>query len=63
MCMYAESLYCPPETVTTLLIGYTPIQFFVKSKKKKKDLKVYTNVAPMSFWTGNKLIRLIFNLF
>ena len=25
MCM-AESLCCPPETITTLLIGYTPIQ-------------------------------------
>ena len=25
ICM-AESLCCPPETITTLLIGYTPIQ-------------------------------------
>ena len=25
MCM-AESLHCSPETITTLLIGYTPIQ-------------------------------------
>ena len=26
MFMMAESLYCPPETITTLLIGYTPVQ-------------------------------------
>ena len=39
----AESLCCPPETITTLLIGYTPVQnvFGVKKlkfkgKKKKK---------------------------
>ena len=25
ICM-AESLYCPPETITTLLVSYTPIQ-------------------------------------
>ena len=26
-CIYmAESLHCSPETVTTLLIGYTPVQ-------------------------------------
>jgi len=31
-CM-AESLYCPPETIPTVLIGYTPIQ-----KKKKKRI-------------------------
>ena len=31
-CM-AESLYCPPETIPTVLIGYTPIQ----KKKKKKN--------------------------
>ena len=27
ICIYiAESLHCSPETITTLLIGYTPIQ-------------------------------------
>ena len=31
ICM-AESLHCPPETITTLLIGYTP----VRNKKLKK---------------------------
>ena len=42
----AESLCCPPETVTTLLIGYIPIQnnkFFKRKKmlsiKKKKERK------------------------
>ena len=31
-----KSLHCSPETITTLLIGYTPIQN--KKVKKKKDL-------------------------
>jgi len=35
MCM-AESLWCAPETITTSLIGYTPI-LNKKFKKKKKD--------------------------
>ena len=35
-CM-AKSLHCPPETTTTLLIGYTPIQ----NKKLKKFLKIF----------------------
>ena len=30
-----ESLCCPPETITTLLIGYTPIQN--KSLKKQQQ--------------------------
>ena len=38
-CM-AESLWCPPETITTLLIGWTPIQNKklnkIEGKKKKK---------------------------
>jgi len=25
MCMYDSILYCPSKTITTLLIGYTPI--------------------------------------
>ena len=30
-CMWmAVSLRCPPETITTLLVGYTPIQIFLK---------------------------------
>ena len=31
----AESLCCSPETLTTSLIGYTPIK---KSRKKKKEV-------------------------
>ena len=34
----AESLRCSPETITTLLIGYTPIQ----NKKVKKQPFSYT---------------------
>ena len=34
----AESLPCPPETITALLIGSTPIQN--KIKKKKKELQI-----------------------
>ena len=42
ICM-AESLYYSPETITALLIGYTPIQdvFGVKSIHKNKILKIY----------------------
>ena len=35
ICM-AESLSCSPETITTLLIGYTPIQNKKFKRKKKK---------------------------
>ena len=34
--IYGEYLRCPPATITTLLIGYTPIQN-KKSKLKKKE--------------------------
>ena len=42
ICM-AESLHCSSETVTALLIGYTPIQnaFGVKKKKKKNREKAW----------------------
>ena len=33
MCM-ADSLSCSPETITTLLTGYTPVQNKVKEEKK-----------------------------
>ena len=33
--MYMYGWFCSPETLTTLLMDYTPIQN--KSKKKKKD--------------------------
>ena len=41
ICM-AESLSCSPETITTLLIGYTPIQnkkFKRRKKKKTQDFQ------------------------
>ena len=42
ICMI-ESLYCPPATITTLLIGYTPMQ-----KKKKKLNKNVNTIMPYS---------------
>ena len=36
----AESLGCSPETLTTLLIGYTPVQNKKLKKKKTKTLKL-----------------------
>ena len=40
ICM-AESLSCPPETITTLLISYTPIQnkTFLKKNFNREPLK------------------------
>ena len=36
----AESVGCSPETGTTLLIGYAPIQNAFGVKKKKKEKKM-----------------------
>ena len=39
-CMYiymAESLHSPPEAITTLLIGYPPIQNKKLNQKKKRE--------------------------
>ena len=42
----AESLCCSPETVTTLLIGYTPIQNKVKKKQNKTNRnRVFADVS------------------
>ena len=41
ICM-AESLHCSPETITTLLIGYTPTQ---NKKFKKKKCVAQTQAA------------------
>ena len=54
-CIYmAESLCCPPETVTTLLISCTPIQN-KKLRKKNKPLQLliwwYLEAGP---WSGNR---------
>ena len=35
----AESLHCSPETITTLLIGYTPIENVFGVKKLKIKFK------------------------
>ena len=40
MCM-AESLHCSPETITRLLISYTPIQ---NKKLKKKEIETVKRV-------------------
>ena len=37
----AESHHCSPETVTILLIGYTPIQNFLVLKNKKELERLY----------------------
>ena len=47
----AESLHCLPETITTLLIGYTPIQN--KTLKKKKQLSI---IVYMGFH-GNSVVK------
>ena len=39
----AESVLCPPETITTLLISYTPIQNVTK-KKRKESLSVKQHI-------------------
>ena len=35
----AKSLCCPPETITTLLIGYTPIQKVLKNNLKRYEIE------------------------
>ena len=49
ICM-AESLCCSPETITTLLIGYTPVQNKkCKLKKKKKEAESCAEVPDEAF--------------
>ena len=49
ICM-AESLCCPPEIITMLLIGYTAIQNKKVKKKKKprawEPQRLFTNTGP-----------------
>ena len=50
-CVYmAESLYCLPETTTTLLTGYTSIP-----NKKFKEKKKNWTWASLVTWTGKNL--------
>ena len=47
-CVYvAESLCCPPETITTLLINYIPIQ-----NNKSKPFFLLTFIASGNFKVG-----------
>ena len=43
--LMAESLHYLPETTTTLLIGYTPIQIGFGVKKKLKRIVLHKKVA------------------
>ena len=47
MYMYAESLHSSPESIKTLLIGYSPTQtgFGVKKKKKEKKKNWWKHVV------------------
>ena len=47
-----DSLYCTPETNTTLEINYTTIEF----KKKKKNIYIYINSeSPMAYLASSSL--------
>ena len=50
--LMAESLHYLPETTTTLLIGYTPIQigFGVKKKKKNRRKGFFSIYSPSPIW-------------
>ena len=41
----AKSLLCSPETITTLLIGYTPI----KQKKKFQNKRLIVQISTVKF--------------
>ena len=62
ICM-AESLCCPPETITTLLINYTPFQ---DKKLKKINMKCYCIVLNARFTvvsrSGMSLLAIAQNL-
>ena len=38
-CMVESLCFCPPKTITTLLISYTPTQKFPKKPNKKTNKK------------------------
>ena len=46
----AESLCCPPETITTLLTGYTPIQNKKLKKKKVKSQSSSSRISRTEDW-------------
>ena len=53
ICM-AESLCCSPETITTLLISYIPIQNKKFKKKENETLPLGLGKVSRS-WTGKRL--------
>ena len=53
VCM-AEPLRCPPETITTLLIGYTLIK--ITSSKKKKKAQVFIHTPCRTFETEESVL-------
>ena len=46
----AESLFCSPETITTLLIGYTPIQSNKYKKKRKEKVFLFVHCFSSSYY-------------
>ena len=55
----AESLCCPPETITALLTGYTPIQ----NKKLTKTLLLYSYFCSNKLNNDNNNRDMLVNLF
>ena len=51
----AESLSCPPETITILLIGYTPIQN-IKLKKNNNQKEHIEECFPWVKWAEFAMI-------
>ena len=58
----AEFLCCPPETITTLLIGYTPIQN-KKLKKKRNGSENGDHLDYESEVNSKRLIMLLLKYF
>ena len=52
----AESLCCPPETITTLLIGYTPIQNALGVKKKKR-ISLFVKICGYNMCVHDRLLQ------
>ena len=55
ICM-AESLRCLPETITTLLIGYTPIQNALGVKKKKR-ISLFVKICGYNMCVHDRLLQ------
>ena len=47
----AESLCCPPEAITILLIGYGPIYIFFKESKGRKESREHAEVLRKALTT------------